>query len=221
MKIKKFIYVILLVALLLPGCRLEETVELDITLNFPAGYAGPTITPEKLHFAIFNGDAILQQESVKFSAGKVSLTVPMGEDPVLAVLGSEIDASDSQEYAIMAGSVGLSDMDEMGNNENGNKSIVIDFKQLEWASSNYVDSILLFDWDLATITLSWEFLDPPIPGTEFFLTKRDGPEIYRGTDLKYTFSSHPGVQNEFGLYAEFKSFGENLKTKEFFYMIGL
>ncbi len=217
MKLKKFIYAILLVALLLPGCRLEETAELDITLNFPMDYLGDLVLPEKLYFGIFNGDALLQQERVDFSTGRVSLRAPMGEDLVLAVLGSEIDASDSQEYAILIGSVGLNNLSEEGEN----RSITVSLKTFD----EIIDSFAAVSSGEGGVSCSWNKINFPKTSYQVFLSYYDGDlneknfQVYDGADSSCEFNLEdygyePGTSALIGVvfYMAFDALG--LRTKK-------
>ncbi len=221
MKLKKFIYAILLVALLLPGCRLEETAELDITLNFPmsGGFTAPPspILPEKLHFAIFDGNAVVQQESVDFSTGRVSLTVPMGEDLVLGVVGSEIDTSDFKEYAMLIGSANLNNLSEEG----GNRSIVI---SLEAFDESMVSFSAVSSGE-GGVSGSWNKINFPKISYEVFLSYNDGYgneknfQVYDGADSSCEFKLEDygyesGTSRLIGVvfYVAFDALG--LKTKK-------
>ncbi len=218
MKLKKFIYAILLVALFLPGCN-EETVELNVSLTFPRDGQGSLIQPEKLHFAVFDGDAVLQQESVKFSAGKVSLTAPMGKNLSLGVLGSKKEAVGDdvwEEQAILIGSVSLNDLSEQGEGEN--KSITVELKTFY----ERMESFSINAPGANALTCSWDDMGFPKTSYHVIVENKDekSAQVYDGADSSCAFKLKDHGIGEYwdvdniSFYATFDAF--NLKTRTFF-----
>ncbi len=228
MKIKKFIYAMLLFvfAFVLPGCENQETVELDVRLEFPWDYdpanSDAIVSLEKLYFAVFDGNAVLEQKKVDVSEGKVSLLAPLGKDLSVGVVGSGKvkEGSGMVERALVIGSKKLGEVDASESEKK--KVISIGLKKAEWGiadMSGGFDPKLDFhiDQDYKNKAISWA--ESGLPNTIYHLYKKeniDNIELFSGTNLSFA-AGEDFWQGQKIFFVEFPCFG--LRTKDFEFYI--
>ncbi len=213
MKLKKFIYAILLVALLLPGCRLEETVALDITLNFPAqitlvhsessfSQVGVAEVVKELSFVVLKERTVVEQKTVSFAQGNVSITVPLDGAFSVAVVGID------ENNRVVA--CGYREIKELGPEEQ--TSVSIDMRNALWqASLSSVFGVSFYVIpDYSPDSIRWE--NSGIIDTVYHITNRSsGDVIYHGTG---TFIDNPS-SFDVSFYVEFPLFGLRTATWDF------